>query len=162
MRKQLCDALVARAAKPEMVFITGDLGFMALEPLQSVMGSRFINAGVAEQNMISVAAALARPHRWACLPASALAARAWPAGSATRLLRGIPPASCRRLSGQVVYIGDRADADHKAPGFLALAASFLQPPLLTPPPACGKGLFSSTNDNDLLSHRCATSMRRSM
>ncbi len=60
MRKQLCDALVARSAKPQMVFLTGDLGFMALEPLQTAMGSRFINAGVAEQNMISVAAALAR------------------------------------------------------------------------------------------------------
>ncbi|AOY93018.1 transketolase [Cupriavidus sp. USMAA2-4] len=62
MRKQLCDALVARAAAEDsnMVFLTGDLGFMALEPLQTVMGERFINAGVAEQNMISVAAALAR------------------------------------------------------------------------------------------------------
>ena len=60
MRKQLCDALVARAAKPEMVFLTGDLGFMALEALQKSLGSRFINAGVAEQNMVSVAAGLAR------------------------------------------------------------------------------------------------------
>jgi transketolase len=59
MRKQLCDALVARSVKPEMIFLTGDLGFMALEPLQAVMGRRFINAGVAEQNMVSVAAALA-------------------------------------------------------------------------------------------------------
>ncbi len=59
MRKQLCDALVARSARPEMVFLTGDLGFMALEPLQKAMGPRFINAGVAEQNMISVAAGLA-------------------------------------------------------------------------------------------------------
>ena len=59
MRKQLCDALVSRSAKPEMVFLTGDLGFMALEPLQETMGERFINAGVAEQNMISVAAAMA-------------------------------------------------------------------------------------------------------
>lgn len=59
MRKQLCDALVARAVKPEMVFLTGDLGFMALEPLRAVMGRRFINAGVAEQNMVSVAAGLA-------------------------------------------------------------------------------------------------------
>ncbi|WAJ47339.1 hypothetical protein OK015_13375 [Mycobacterium sp. Aquia_216] len=42
-----------------MVFLTGDLGFMALEPLQDAMGERFINAGVAEQNMITVAAALA-------------------------------------------------------------------------------------------------------
>lgn len=59
MRQQLCDALVARSARPDMVFLTGDLGFMALEPLQKVMGQRFINAGVAEQNMISVAAGLA-------------------------------------------------------------------------------------------------------
>lgn len=43
-----------------MVFLTGDLGFMALEPLQAAMGARFINAGVAEQNMVSVAAAMAR------------------------------------------------------------------------------------------------------
>lgn len=63
MRKQLCDALVARAANPDMAFLTGDLGFMALEPLRDAMGERFINAGVAEQNMISVAAAMAR-QRW--------------------------------------------------------------------------------------------------
>jgi transketolase len=43
-----------------MVFLTGDLGFMALEPLKDALGQRFINAGVAEQNMISVAAGLAR------------------------------------------------------------------------------------------------------
>lgn len=60
MRKQLCDTLVARASNPRMVFLTGDLGFMALEPLQAALGERFINAGVAEQNMISVAAAMAR------------------------------------------------------------------------------------------------------
>ena len=60
MRKQLCDALVARSVNPDMVFLTGDLGFMALEPLQQTMQDRFINAGVAEQNMVSVAAAMAR------------------------------------------------------------------------------------------------------
>jgi transketolase len=59
MRKALCDVLVARAMNSEMVFLTGDLGFMALEPLQKAMGSRFINAGIAEQNMVSVASALA-------------------------------------------------------------------------------------------------------
>lgn len=59
MRKQLCDALLKRCSNSEMVFLTGDLGFMALEPLQSAMGDRFINAGIAEQNMVSVAAALA-------------------------------------------------------------------------------------------------------
>ncbi|HSV46551.1 MAG TPA: transketolase [Ramlibacter sp.] len=60
MRKQLCDALIGRSARPDMVFLTGDLGFMALEPLREAMGARFINAGVSEQNMVSVAAALAR------------------------------------------------------------------------------------------------------
>ncbi len=60
MRLQFCDAMVARAADPNMLFLTGDLGFMALEPLQEAMGPRFINAGVAEQNMISVSAGLSR------------------------------------------------------------------------------------------------------
>lgn len=60
MRAQLCSALTARAKNPEMLFLTGDLGFMALEPLQAVMSDRFINAGVAEQNMVTVSAALAK------------------------------------------------------------------------------------------------------
>lgn len=60
MRKQFCDAMVARSASNRLVFITGDLGFMALEPLQASLGEYFINAGVAEQNMMSVAAAMAR------------------------------------------------------------------------------------------------------
>lgn len=59
MRRQLCDALVARAARPDLVFLTGDLGFGALEPLRDALGPRFINAGIAEQNMVSVAAAMA-------------------------------------------------------------------------------------------------------
>ena len=42
------------------MFLTGDLGYKALEPLRDSLGERFINAGVAEQNMVSVAAGLAR------------------------------------------------------------------------------------------------------
>ncbi len=60
MRNAFCQALVEAASRPEFVFLTGDLGFKALEPLRDAMGSRFINAGVAEQNMVSVAAGLAR------------------------------------------------------------------------------------------------------
>lgn len=60
MRKQLCEALLLRSASSNMVFMTGDLGFMALEDLRDAMGKRFINAGVSEQNMISVAAAMAK------------------------------------------------------------------------------------------------------
>lgn len=60
MRNELCAALVARADRLDMVFLTGDLGFMALEPLRDRMGDRFINCGIGEQNMIGVAAGLAR------------------------------------------------------------------------------------------------------
>lgn len=60
MRKQFCDAFVRHAQNQSTVFMTGDLGFMALEPVREAMGGRFINAGVAEQNMLSVGAAFAR------------------------------------------------------------------------------------------------------
>ena len=40
------------------VFITGDLGFNALEGIQTNFNERFINIGVAEQNMIGVAAGI--------------------------------------------------------------------------------------------------------
>jgi len=44
----------------DLVFITGDVGYMALEGIEATFGERFINAGVAEQNMVSLAAGLAR------------------------------------------------------------------------------------------------------
>ena len=43
MRKQFSDAMVARAATNRLVFMTCDLGFMALEPLQLALGKYFIN-----------------------------------------------------------------------------------------------------------------------
>lgn len=59
MRNAFCTALVELHAERRFAFLTGDLGFMALEPLQAAMGDAFINAGVAEQNMVSVAAGIA-------------------------------------------------------------------------------------------------------
>ena len=47
------------ADREDFIFITGDLGYAALENLASRMGERFINAGVAEQNMIGIAAGMA-------------------------------------------------------------------------------------------------------
>lgn len=46
--------------RPGFVFLTGDLGYKALEPVREALGPRFVNAGVAEQNMVTVAAGLAR------------------------------------------------------------------------------------------------------
>lgn len=59
MRNELCKSMVALADQYPLVFFTGDLGFMALEPLQKKLGDHFVNAGVAEQNMVSAAAGLA-------------------------------------------------------------------------------------------------------
>ena len=52
-------ALLAHAREEDFAFLTGDVGFMALEPLRDAAKERFINAGIAEQNMISVAAGMA-------------------------------------------------------------------------------------------------------
>jgi len=72
MRNALCGVLVEQASRSEFVFLTGDLGYGALEPLRAVLADRFINAGVAEQNMVSVAAGLAatgaRPWTYSIAP----------------------------------------------------------------------------------------------
>ena len=44
----------------DTLFLTGDLGYNALENVARAMGKRFINVGVCEQNMISLAAGLAQ------------------------------------------------------------------------------------------------------
>ncbi len=59
MRNEFCQSIIEIANHYPIVFFTGDLGFMALEPLQKKLQDRFINAGVSEQNMISAAAGLA-------------------------------------------------------------------------------------------------------
>jgi transketolase len=59
MRNETSKALINLFHDSPYVFLTGDLGFMALEQLQAVLGERFVNAGVAEQNMVSVAAGIA-------------------------------------------------------------------------------------------------------
>lgn len=44
---------------PKSYFVVGDLGYHAVEEIEKEFPSRFINVGVAEQNMIGVAAGLA-------------------------------------------------------------------------------------------------------
>ncbi|MBY0427328.1 MAG: transketolase [Cytophagales bacterium] len=60
MRKYFSDLIEKKAKEDEkIVFITGDLGYNALENLQDILKDRFINAGVAEQNMVGIAAGMA-------------------------------------------------------------------------------------------------------
>jgi transketolase len=60
MRNDFIDELVDLAAADERVMLlTGDLGFMVLEEFQQRFPDRFVNCGVAEQNMVGVATGLA-------------------------------------------------------------------------------------------------------
>jgi transketolase len=60
MRKEACKSWCSLFSRKPFAFLTGDLGYGALEPLRDEMGPMFINAGVAEQNMVSVAAGMAK------------------------------------------------------------------------------------------------------
>jgi transketolase len=60
MRKAVVQTLTAIADSDDrVVLMTGDLGFMALEPFAHRHPTRFFNLGVAEQNMVGVATGLA-------------------------------------------------------------------------------------------------------
>ncbi len=61
MRSAFVDALCEEAARDERIFlITADLGWSVLERFATAFPARFLNVGVAEQNMLGVAAGLAR------------------------------------------------------------------------------------------------------
>lgn len=60
MRAHLFAALAqAATSQPPVWFLTGDLGFGQVDSLREVLGPRYLNVGVAEQNLISVASGLA-------------------------------------------------------------------------------------------------------
>ena len=60
MRGAFARTLTQLAEQDERIMLlTGDLGFMALEPFSDRFPGRFLNAGVAEQNMVGVATGLA-------------------------------------------------------------------------------------------------------
>lgn len=60
MRKAVISTLAELAdSHPEIYLLTGDLGYTVLEPFADRHPDRFINVGVAEQNMLGIAAGLA-------------------------------------------------------------------------------------------------------
>jgi transketolase len=60
MRQAFVQSLLEIAAQDgRLLVLTGDLGFMVFEPFADRFPARFINAGVAEQNMVGVATGLA-------------------------------------------------------------------------------------------------------
>jgi len=59
MRTLFASALEKLATKDKkIIFLTGDLGFHAFEKIKKTLEKRFINAGVAEHNMVTAAAGL--------------------------------------------------------------------------------------------------------
>ena len=60
MRTAFINELIIQARiHPEIFLVVGDLGFSVIEPFAAEFPDRFLNAGVAEQNMTGVAAGLA-------------------------------------------------------------------------------------------------------
>jgi len=60
MRTAFINELIALArSNPRIFLVVGDLGFSVIEPFASEFADRYLNAGVAEQNMTGVAAGLA-------------------------------------------------------------------------------------------------------
>ena len=60
MRKTFINVLIELAEQDErIILLTGDLGFMVMEPYIQRFPDRFINVGVAEQNLIGIATGLA-------------------------------------------------------------------------------------------------------
>lgn len=64
MRNTFVNELIQLASADERVWLlTGDLGFGVLEPFAQQFPERFVNVGVAEQNMTGIAAGLALDNR---------------------------------------------------------------------------------------------------
>lgn len=60
MRLEFVKTLLEMAEQDERILLlTGDLGFMVLEPFRDRFPNRFFNVGVAEQNMVGLATGLA-------------------------------------------------------------------------------------------------------
>ena len=60
MRNEFAKAIIDCVEdNSNIIFLTGDLGYMALEKVEEKLGNKFINAGVSEQNMVTMAASLA-------------------------------------------------------------------------------------------------------
>ncbi|MES2686045.1 MAG: transketolase C-terminal domain-containing protein [Pseudomonadota bacterium] len=61
MRNAFSEALVAAAmADPKVLLLTGDHGYALFDPFRKARPEQYINCGIAEQNMVGVAAGLAK------------------------------------------------------------------------------------------------------
>ncbi|MSR76805.1 MAG: 1-deoxy-D-xylulose-5-phosphate synthase [Candidatus Omnitrophica bacterium] len=100
--------------EPRVLLLTGDLGFMVLEPFQKRYPERFINVGVSEQNLLGLATGLAEagwiPYVYSI--ANFIALRPY------EFIRNGPV--LHRLPVRIVGIGDGFDYGHAGPTHLSI------------------------------------------
>src|SRR5215831_18622294 len=133
MRKASVETLADIARSDErVVLLTGDLGFMVLEPFMKAFPERFLNAGVAEQNMVGMATGLAEagyiPFVYSIVPFSVL--------RPFEFIRNGP--IYHRLPVRVVGIGEGFDYGHNGFTHFALedvGTMRIQPGITTMVPA---------------------------
>lgn len=117
---------------PRIVLLTGDLGFMALEPFIEKFPERFFNVGVAEQNMVGLATGLAeagyRPYVYSIVTFATL--------RAYEFIRNGPV--LHHLPVRIVGIGGGVEYGHAGPthhGLEDVAVMRVQPGLTVIAPA---------------------------
>jgi transketolase len=148
MRKAFVQAIIDIASQDKrVVLLTGDLGFMVLEPFVKAFPSRFLNAGVAEQNMVGMATGLAEsgylPFVYSIVPFSVL--------RPFEFIRNGP--IYHRLPVRVVGVGEGFDYGHNGFTHFALediALMRTQPGITTVVPAdCQQALNAIRATYDL-------------
>jgi transketolase len=133
MRNAFVDELgVLAEADERVMLLTGDLGFMVLEDFEKRFPDRFINCGVAEQNMLGVATGLAEagfiPFVYSIATFSAL--------RPYEFIRNGP--ALHRLPVRIVGVGGGFDYGHNGVTHFALedyAVMRTQPSITTVAPA---------------------------
>jgi len=117
---------------PRIVLMTGDLGFMALEPFIEKFPERFFNVGVAEQNMVGLATGLAeagyRPYVYSIVTFATL--------RAYEFIRNGPV--LHHLPVRIIGIGGGVEYGHAGPthhGLEDVAVMRVQPGLAVIAPA---------------------------
>jgi transketolase len=148
MRKAFVEALVEIAHQDKrVVLLTGDLGFMVLEPFMKAFPDRFLNAGVAEQNMVGMATGLAEsgyiPFVYSIVPFSVL--------RPFEFIRNGPV--YHRLPVRIVGVGEGFDYGHNGLthfGLEDISVMRTQPGITTVVPAdCAQALNAIRATYDL-------------
>jgi transketolase len=142
MRRAFTDALVEVGERDDSVaLLTGDLGFSVLEPFAERFPSRFINAGVAERNMVGLATGMAangmRPYAYSIATFASMCAYEFLRNGA--VLHDLPV--------RLVGVGGGVDYGHNGPTHYAMedvAMMRAQPGLAVVAPADPEQAKSAT------------------